>query len=233
MKKIILALAIVGAIATASYATAAITATSTTQLDACELNGIGTIRIVSDASRCTRLESFISWNVQGPAGPAGSVGPAGPAGPQGDAGPAGPQGPKGDPGAQGPAGPQGPPADETFLGSTSWGTDTVGVPALAFYPVGSSEAVGQAIPPLRWPSSLSTITHIEFHTTPLAGPPVVDLGLALQIVGRSTLLMCAVAQDGSCTIDGPIDIPPGSGIRFLATSPSFVPTSVEFSWTAH
>jgi hypothetical protein len=93
---------------------------------ACQKPGKGFLRVVRDASDCRRNERVVTWNRQGPAGPAGAQGPAGargPAGPEGPAGPAGaagaqgmpgpagapgPAGPKGDVGAQGPAGPAGP-----------------------------------------------------------------------------------------------------------------------------
>ena len=71
--------------------------------------------VLQDAStNCPAGTTAISWNQQGPAGPAGPAGPQGPAGatgPQGQAGPAGaigPAGPKGDTGATGPAGNTGP-----------------------------------------------------------------------------------------------------------------------------
>lgn len=68
----------------------------------------GLVRIVLDGRPCKRNEAAISWNKQGPAGPAGETGAQGPAGapgprgeagPAGPEGPAGPQGPKGEPGA--------------------------------------------------------------------------------------------------------------------------------------
>ena len=61
----------------------------------------GLVRIVVDGRPCKRNEAAVSWNRQGPAGPAGDAGPQGPAGP---VGPKGDQGPKGDPGAAGPKG---------------------------------------------------------------------------------------------------------------------------------
>ena len=45
----------------------------------------GTVRIVTDSSKCTTSETFISW-AAGPQGPQGSQGPQGPVGPQGPAG---------------------------------------------------------------------------------------------------------------------------------------------------
>lgn len=54
----------------------------------------GVLRIVGGSDDCASTERSLSWNTEGPAGPAGS---AGPAGPKGD------QGPKGDPGPAGPA----------------------------------------------------------------------------------------------------------------------------------
>jgi hypothetical protein len=108
-----------------AYATQALTqtTTATTQIIACQLKAIGTIRIVADATACSKYETAISWNVagaKGDAGPQGLPGPAGPAGKDGvdgmngvdgAAGPAGPQGPKGDTGATGAQGPQGPKGD--------------------------------------------------------------------------------------------------------------------------
>lgn len=73
-------------------------------LYACQGERSGTIRIVPAGSACMRGEKLISWNVQGPAGPAGAQGPAGPAGPAGAAGQAGPPGQAGPQGQPGPAG---------------------------------------------------------------------------------------------------------------------------------
>jgi hypothetical protein len=53
------------------------------------------------ADSCDAGWTPISWNVQGPPGPAGPQGETGPAGPQGEIGPAGPQGPAGSTGATG------------------------------------------------------------------------------------------------------------------------------------
>jgi hypothetical protein len=77
---------------------------------ACKLNHAGTIRVIDPShsgltGKCTRAETQISWNRQGPAGAAGATGATGPQGPKGDTGP---QGPKGDTGAQGPKGDTGP-----------------------------------------------------------------------------------------------------------------------------
>jgi hypothetical protein len=71
----------------------------------CVHKNTGSIRIVSDPSQClAKVESVISWNqagLAGPTGPAGEKGDHGSPGPQGLPGPAGPQG------LPGPAGPQG------------------------------------------------------------------------------------------------------------------------------
>jgi hypothetical protein len=117
-----------------AYATQTLTQTTTssTQIVACQLKALGTIRIVTDATACSKYETVISWNVQGAkgdAGPQGLQGAPGLAGASGKdgangtsgadgkngadgaAGPAGPQGPKGDAGATGAEGPQGPKGD--------------------------------------------------------------------------------------------------------------------------
>jgi hypothetical protein len=104
-----------------AYATEALThrAATTTQIFACQLKSIGTLRVVAEGVACSRYETPISWNTQGatgapgpqglvgPPGPAGSKGPAGSAGPAGAAGPPGPVGPAGATGSAGPQGPTG------------------------------------------------------------------------------------------------------------------------------
>ena len=106
---------------------------------ACMLKNVGTIRLIDPSlattnpmSRCSSLETQLTWNQAGQPGPAGPPGARGDAGaqglqgPQGDPGPPGAngadgavgpkgdkgepgtQGPKGDTGAAGPAGPAGP-----------------------------------------------------------------------------------------------------------------------------
>ena len=72
---------------------------------------------INGSPSCRAGFQAITWNAQGPQGPAGPIGaqgpqgPVGPTGAQGPAGPTGaqgPQGPTGPTGAQGPQGPQGP-----------------------------------------------------------------------------------------------------------------------------
>jgi Phage Tail Collar Domain/Collagen triple helix repeat (20 copies) len=93
--------------------TAAVAAPSpqaTTVIIACYNVQNGRARIVPSTSSCTQGESYVVWNIRGPAGPQGAAGPAGapgPAGPQGIRGPAGPAGPTGAMGLAGPAGPAG------------------------------------------------------------------------------------------------------------------------------
>jgi hypothetical protein len=107
MKRIVFAIGAICAIAgAASFATAAITATPTTTIQACS-KGNGDLRIVSAPSDCKANEASLSWAVVGPKGDAGVAGPPGPAGATGAQGPtgaAGPAGPKGDPGNTGPGG---------------------------------------------------------------------------------------------------------------------------------
>ncbi len=85
-------------------------------INACVVTTTGTIRIVSDPTKCKRTETSLTWNVLGPKGdkgdpgepgPIGLTGAAGPQGPQGEQGVAGPVGPQGEQGFQGPIGPQG------------------------------------------------------------------------------------------------------------------------------
>ena len=88
-------------------ATTALERTATTVIRACQNDHTGLLRVVT-AGGCRQGETALSWNVQGPPGPAGHAGPAGPTGGTGPAGPTGSQGPKGDTGATGSGGSAGP-----------------------------------------------------------------------------------------------------------------------------
>jgi Collagen triple helix repeat (20 copies) len=120
-KQIVLTCASVLALATLATGGIALASNShrVTMVHACVNRATGEIRI---ARHCTRRERALTWNKQGPAGPAGvpgprgSTGPGGPAGPPGAAGapgptgspgPSGPPGPTGSPGPSGPPGPAG------------------------------------------------------------------------------------------------------------------------------
>ena len=71
-------------------------------INACQLKVLGTLRIVSDSSKCRKnFEVPLTWNVIGPTGAKGDKGDPG------IAGPAGQKGDKGDPGIAGAAGPKG------------------------------------------------------------------------------------------------------------------------------
>ncbi len=104
-------------------------------INACYSRESGRARIVNSITECRREEKPLTWNIEGPAGPAGAQGPQGPMGLPGVAGPAGPAGvtgPVGPKGAQGPAGPAG------ATGATG--------PAGAVGPAGPAGAVGPAGP---------------------------------------------------------------------------------------
>ena len=77
------------------------------QIHACYGPGNSELRLVHSSEDCKKNETYIGWNMTGPAGETGPQGPAGPRGPEGPAGTAGLQGPQGDRGATGPAGPAG------------------------------------------------------------------------------------------------------------------------------
>jgi collagen type I alpha len=72
------------------------------------VNGSHIFVLQNAGSTCPRGTTAISWNQQGPAGPAGATGPAGPAGAQGPAGATGATGPAGATGATGAQGSAGP-----------------------------------------------------------------------------------------------------------------------------
>ena len=110
------------------YATAAVRSSSVaaTTIYACE-GANGQLRIVAADAACKQNETPLAWNVTGPQGPKGDVGPAGEqgpkgdSGPKGDTGPAGAQGPKGDSGAQGDPGPKGDTGASAFEVAVSQG----------------------------------------------------------------------------------------------------------------
>ena len=99
-----------------------------TTIRAC-VKGNGAMRIVAPGAKCADNEQPLTWNVQGPAGPAGRQGPKGDTGlqvPKGDTGlqgligMTGLQGPKGDtglPGLKGDTGLPGPKGDTGLPGS--------------------------------------------------------------------------------------------------------------------
>jgi hypothetical protein len=66
--------------------TARIAAHSSGVLDACINPGNGMMRLVDSSAACHANESFVEWNITGPAGPAGPAGATGPAGPAGPPG---------------------------------------------------------------------------------------------------------------------------------------------------
>jgi hypothetical protein len=101
----------VGVVVAAGVATSSISVspqTTSSTIYACALDRIGTLRMVASPSQCVGgLETSVSWNVQGPVGPAGAAGPQGPLGLQGPLGMTGPIGPAGVSGSTGATGPQG------------------------------------------------------------------------------------------------------------------------------
>ena len=84
------------------------------------INGTHVVVLQDAGTTCPKGTTPISWNQQGPAGPAGSQGARGPKGdtgaqgPQGDPGPTGPPGPQGPAGDTGPQGPAGSPGTSSL-----------------------------------------------------------------------------------------------------------------------
>jgi hypothetical protein len=61
--------AVIAGAAGVAYATTAVTKVATTTINAC-VKKSGDLTIVSSASDCKAHEQLLTWNVQGPSGPA-------------------------------------------------------------------------------------------------------------------------------------------------------------------
>jgi hypothetical protein len=96
---------ILGVVVTAASvgATSLANASGGSTMKACANKSSGAMRFLSKGS-CKSSERLLTWNQQGPSGPAGSSGPAGPSGPAGSSGPIGAAGPAGATGARGATG---------------------------------------------------------------------------------------------------------------------------------
>lgn len=131
----------VGALGGAAPAGAA---TTPSVINACYSRLLGVLRVVTPPfSNCLFTEAPLSWNTQGPAGPAGSQGSPGPQGTQGPRGATGPQGATGAQGPQGdkgPAGPAGgpPPENVRVVGSFTIHAAGGGEPSTTFDVLGFS-----------------------------------------------------------------------------------------------
>jgi hypothetical protein len=88
------------------------------ELQACVNPGNGNMRLVDSSAACHNNETFVTWSITGPAGPAGPTGPTGATGPAGPIGATGPAGPTGATGPAGPTGPTGATGSEGPTGAT-------------------------------------------------------------------------------------------------------------------
>lgn len=137
------------------------------QITSCYLAAVGYVRVVDDASSCTPVETALTWNATGPAGPQG---PAGPAGPTGPAGPQGIQGPAGPQGIQGPAGPTGPSGVVSSVYAHGLGDAPADGATYAFIGVTASVAVA---------AGQSVIVHAEKALGSVAASGAAGLRLAV------------------------------------------------------
>jgi hypothetical protein len=134
----VLALAVIAAVMTLTFATVASAATKT--IRACVKKNTRAVRIISK-SKCQRGEVLVVWNQLGQQGPAGQNGAQGPQGPQGTAGAAGAAGVVGPIGARGPTGPSGGPVGPTGAASSTTGPTG---PTGALGPIGAGGPTGPA-----------------------------------------------------------------------------------------
>jgi Collagen triple helix repeat (20 copies) len=158
----------------------------------------GQLRVVSQGSTCRHDEVGLTWNQQGPTGPAGQTGvtgdagPTGPAGQTGATGDAGPTGPTGQTGATGDAGPTGP-AGQTGATGDAGPTGPTG-------PSGAGGTTVTATVPLDGTVALATSGGLnvvvdcqagafDLNGAPTPGPVSVGLAVASQsklVEGQAT-----------------------------------------------
>jgi len=154
-------LALVAAAALAVFAAAGVAyatiPSSSGVYTACELKGVGTIRLIdpsltSTKGHCTTREQQITWNQTGQTGPAGATGPTG------------------NNGATGASGPQGAPGPTTVVAGSKIGpfTSTNGTyfgteltPSVAECPAGTEAYGGGAIITKAGPNTTGDVVSIE------------------------------------------------------------------------
>ena len=145
------------------------------------INGTHVFVLQDAGTACPKGTTAISWNQQGPAGPAGATGPAGPAGSAGPKGDTGAQGPAGNDGAQGPAGTQGPagpqgPPGAASLDSLAGTVCNVGSPDQGTLQLsyGSQGSVSLTCVPTTLHTLTVTIAGGDGHDTVTSSPAGID-----------------------------------------------------------
>ncbi|MBV9133768.1 MAG: hypothetical protein JO318_13785 [Chloroflexi bacterium] len=137
-----------------------------------------------------RIWAPLSWNIQGPQGPAGPPGPTGPTGP------AGATGPQGATGAQGPAGPQGPAGAQGSAGTALAST----VVEFAPIPLGASP---QVVATLNLPAGSYSIS---------GRVPIIQLGLtSAPLIGGACTLLAGSDNDAVQVAAVPVNNAGGAG----------------------
>jgi hypothetical protein len=209
---------VAAAAATAAYAVGAIGGGTT--INACAGKENGALRV--DDS-CRHNEVALTWNTQGPQGPAGPQGPkgdtgaTGPAGPQGDTGPAGPKGDTGPQGPQGETGPQGPAGAAGAAGPQ--GPQGARGPSDAYATftslVSSFDLNGATVARLTVPPGDYTMTaHVSLINSSAQAvvfcrlSPGMNTGavMDLQPSGLSTVSAGTLAVSGAATVGGTISL---------------------------
>jgi Collagen triple helix repeat (20 copies) len=169
---------------------------------ACELNHIGTIRLIDPTlpssswmSHCTALETPVSWNQSGQPGPVGAQGPKGDTGATGPAGAQGPAGNDGAPGATGPAGQQGPQGDTGPTGPAG----APGSGGLTAY--GEVTSIGAVVDARSHNLSSVTVTDVGRYCVLL--DPSIDLSTRVAVAtSLSSVITSITAIVGDCGLPG-------------------------------
>jgi len=181
---------------------------------ACVHHHSGEIRLVDHKAECRRRERFLTWNAEGPAGPAGPPGPVGQTGATGPTGQTGAAGPKGETGAAGPAGPGGPqgPAGED-------GADGPAGPAGERGPAGPPGLSGvleatRGFGPVNFEAFQASLTVITLRDVPV-GDYAVTAKVAVRASGESTFTAtrCQL-RAGALVIDQSREAVPGGANAF-------------------
>jgi len=188
-------LAALGLLAVAGTAAATIP-DSNQVIHGCYSRSGGSLRVIDDGvTNCSKTETALTWNAQGPQGPQGIQGP------KGDQGVQGVQGVQGQQGVQGPPGPSG--TSHGYLASTNGvavAQYPVFAPVVALHSVpDGTYQLWAAVPFLDLPNEPAVICEADVNGVVV---PFSSAGDILKVgVGEITLVSAVTTSGGGSTVE--------------------------------